>query len=175
VSPKRARSAGRVVGRRRVCRMLGLNRLLTSRSNRGSFDALCSRRSIAARSFSAKALHHRLHVCHRSVILPLFVIFFNCPSCSRRSSSSSRWAPSGMAASARCSPRFVQHAPARGAAAGAAAPDRDSGLIGRREVSRPARWMDANLRMANWFGLLVAFDLVMLGASFPGVRFHRED
>jgi heme exporter protein B len=157
--------------------MLGLNRSLTSEIDRGSFDALLLTPIDRSAIFLGKALGIIVFMfAIEAVILPLFVIFFNLPFLQPTiifivALGTIGYGGIGTLLATMSSNTRLREVllpvlllpiaiPALLAAVKCTA-----GALDGREF---AEW-------ANWFGLLVAFDLVMLGASFLVYDFIVED
>jgi heme exporter protein B len=157
--------------------MLGLNRSLTSEIDRGSFDALLLTPIDRSAIFLGKALGIIVFMfAIEAVILPLFVIFFNLPFLQPAiifivALGTIGYGGIGTLLATMSSNTRLREVllpvlllpiaiPALLAAVKCTA-----GVLDGREF---AEW-------ANWFGLLVAFDLVMLGASFLVYDFIVED
>lgn len=157
--------------------MLGLGRSLTSEIDRGSFDALLLMPVDRSAIFLGKALGIIVFMLViEAVILPLFVVFFNLPFLQPLILLIVVLGTIGyggigtllatMAANTRLREVLLPvlllpiAIPALLAAVKCTA-----GALDGREF---AEW-------ANWFGLLVAFDLVMLGAAFMVYDFVVED
>ncbi len=157
--------------------MLGLGRSLTSEIDRGSFDALLLTPVDRSAIFLGKAIGIIIFMfVIEAVILPLFVIFFNQPYLQPAIILIVALGTIGyggigtllatMAANTRLREVLLPvlllpiAIPALLAAVKCTA-----GALDGRDF---AEW-------ANWFGLLVAFDLVMLGASFLVYDFVVED
>ena len=157
--------------------MLGLNRSLTSEIDRGSFDALLLTPIDRSAIFLGKALGIIVFMfAIEAVILPLFVIFFNLPFLQPTiifivALGTIGYGGIGTLLATMSSNTRLREVllpvlllpitiPALLAAVKCTA-----GALDGREF---ADW-------ANWFGLLVAFDLVMLGTSFLVYDFIVED
>ncbi len=157
--------------------MLGLGRSLTSEIDRGSFDALLLTPVDRSAIFLGKAAGIIIFLfVIEAVILPLFVIFFNQPFLQPMiifivALGTIGYAGIGtllatMAANTRLREVLLPvlllpiAIPALLAAVKCT-----SGALDGREF---AEW-------SNWFGLLVAFDLLMLGAAFLVYDFVVED
>ncbi len=157
--------------------MLGLNRSLTSEIDRGSFDALLLTPIDRSAIFLGKALGIIVFMfAIEAVILPLFVIFFNLPFLQPTiifivALGTIGYGGIGTLLATMSSNTRLREVllpvlllpiaiPALLAAVKCTA-----GALDGREF---AEW-------ANWFGLLVAFDLVMLGVSFLVYDFIVED
>jgi heme exporter protein B len=157
--------------------MLGLGRTLTSEIDRGSFDALLLTPVDRSAIFLGKAIGIIIFMfAVEAVILPLFVIFFNQPflqpaiilivALGTIGYGGIGTLLSTMAANTRLREVLlpVLLLPIAIPALLAAVKCTAGALDGRDFVE----W-------ANWFGLLVAFDLVMLGAAFLVYDFVVED
>ena len=157
--------------------MLGLNRSLTSEIDRGSFDALLLTPIDRSAIFLGKSLGIIAFMfAIEAVILPLFVIFFNLPFLQPTilfivALGTIGYGGIGTLLATMSSNTRLREVllpvlllpiaiPALLAAVKCTA-----GALDGREF---AEW-------ANWFGLLVAFDLVMLGTSFLVYDFIVED
>jgi heme exporter protein B len=157
--------------------MLGLNRSLTSEIDRGSFDALLLTPIDRSAIFLGKSLGIIAFMfAIEAVILPLFVIFFNLPFLQPSilfivALGTIGYGGIGTLLATMSSNTRLREVllpvlllpiaiPALLAAVKCTA-----GALDGREF---AEW-------ANWFGLLVSFDLVMLGASFLVYDFIVED
>ena len=152
--------------------MLGLGRSLTSEIDRGSFDALLLTPVDRSAIFLGKAIGIIIFMfAIEAVILPAFVIFFNQPflqpiivlivMLGTIGYGGVGTLLSTMAANTRLREVLLPIAiPALLAAVKCT-----SGALDGREF---AEW-------ANWLGLLVAFDLVMLGVAFLVYDFVVED
>jgi heme exporter protein B len=157
--------------------MLGLGRSLTSEIDRGSFDALLLTPVDRSAIFLGKAIGIIIFMfAIEAVILPLFVVFFNLPFLQPTILLIVALGTIGyggigtllatMAANTRLREVLLPvlllpiAIPALLAAVKCTA-----GALDGREF---ADW-------ANWFGLLVAFDLVMIGAAFLVYDFVVED
>jgi len=157
--------------------MLGLGRSLTSEIDRGSFDALLLAPVDRSAIFLGKAIGIIIFMfAIEAVILPSFVIFFNQPFLQPAiilivvlgtlGYGGIGTLLSTMAANTRLREVLLPvlllpiAIPALLAAVKCT-----SGALDGRDF---AEW-------ANWFGLLVAFDLVMLGAAFLVYDFVVED
>jgi heme exporter protein B len=157
--------------------MLGLGRSLTAEIDRGSFDALLLTPIDRSAIFLGKAIGIILFMfAVEAVILPLFVIFFNQPFLQPAillivvlgtiGYGGIGTLLSTMAANTRLREVLLPvlllpiAIPALLAAVKCTA-----GALDGRDF---AEW-------ANWFGLLVAFDLVMLGAAFLVYDYVVED
>jgi heme exporter protein B len=157
--------------------MLGLGRSLTAEIDRGSFDALLLTPVDRSAIFLGKAIGIIVFMfAIEAVILPLFVIFFNQPflqpaiilivALGTIGYGGIGTLLSTMAANTRLREVLLPvlllpiAIPALLAAVKCT-----SGALDGREF---AEW-------ANWFGLLVAFDLVMLGAAFLVYDYVVED
>ena len=157
--------------------MLGLNRSLTSEIDRGSFDALLLTPIDRSAIFLGKSLGIIVFMfAIEAVILPLFVIFFNLPFLQPTilfivALGTIGYGGIGTLLATMSSNTRLREVllpvlllpiaiPALLAAVKCTA-----GALDGRDF---AEW-------ANWFGLLVSFDLVMLGASFLVYDFIVED
>jgi heme exporter protein B len=157
--------------------MLGLSRSLTSEIDRGSFDALLLTPVDRSAIFLGKAVGIIIFMfVVEALILPLFVIFFNQPflqpaiivivALGTIGYGGIGTLLSTMSANTRLREVLLPvlllpiAIPALLAAVKCTA-----GALDGREF---AEW-------ANWFGLLVAFDLVMLGAAFLVYDYVVED
>jgi heme exporter protein B len=157
--------------------MLGLGRSLTSEIDRGSFDALLLAPVDRSAIFLGKTIGIIIFMfAIEAVILPLFVVFFNLPFLQPTILLIVALGTIGyggigtllatMAANTRLREVLLPvlllpiAIPALLAAVKCTA-----GALDGREF---ADW-------ANWFGLLVAFDLVMIGAAFLVYDFVVED
>ena len=157
--------------------MLGLNRSLTSEIDRGSFDALLLTPIDRSAIFLGKGLGIIIFMfVIEAVIVPLFVVFFNLPFLQPAIVLIVMLGTIGyggigtllstMSANTRLREVLLPvlllpiAIPALLAAVKCTA-----GALDGREF---ADW-------SNWFGLLVAFDLVMLGAAFLVYDFVVED
>jgi len=157
--------------------MLGLNRSLTSEIDRGSFDALLLTPIDRSAIFLGKSLGIIAFMfAIEAVILPLFVIFFNLPFLQPTilfivALGTIGYGGIGTLLATMSSNTRLREVllpvlllpiaiPALLAAVKCTA-----GALDGRDF---AEW-------ANWFGLLVSFDLVMLGASFLVYDFIVED
>ena len=157
--------------------MLGLNRSLTSEIDRGSFDALLLTPIDRSAIFLGKSLGIIAFMfAIEAVILPLFVIFFNLPFLQPSilfivALGTIGYGGIGTLLATMSSNTRLREVllpvlllpiaiPALLAAVKCTA-----GALDGRDF---AEW-------ANWFGLLVSFDLVMLGASFLVYDFIVED
>ena len=157
--------------------MLGLNRSLTSEIDRGSFDALLLTPIDRSAIFLGKSLGIIAFMfAIEAVILPLFVFFFNLPFLQPTilfivALGTIGYGGIGTLLATMSSNTRLREVllpvlllpiaiPALLAAVKCTA-----GALDGRDF---AEW-------ANWFGLLVSFDLVMLGASFLVYDFIVED
>ena len=157
--------------------MLGLNRALTSEIDRGSFDALLLTPIDRSAIFFGKALGIIIFMfVIEAVIVPLFVVFFNLPFLQLAiiliiilgtiGYGGIGTLLSTMSANTRLREVLLPvlllpiAIPALLAAVKCTA-----GVLDGREF---ADW-------SNWFGLLVAFDLVMIGTAFLVYDFVVED
>jgi len=157
--------------------MLGLNRSLTSEIDRGSFDALLLTPIDRSAIFLGKALGIIVFMfAIEAVILPLFVIFFNLPFLQPTIIFIVMLGTIGYGGIGTLLATMSSNTRLRevllpvlllpiAIPALLAAVKCTAGALDGREF---AEW-------ANWFGLLVAFDLVMLGASFLVYDFIVED
>jgi heme exporter protein B len=157
--------------------MLGLNRSLTSEIDRGSFDALLLTPIDRSAIFLGKALGIIVFMfAIEAVILPLFVVFFNLPFLQPTIIGIVALGTIGYGGIGTLLATMSSNTRLRevllpvlllpiAIPALLAAVKCTAGALDGREF---AEW-------ANWFGLLVAFDLVMLGASFLVYDFIVED